>query len=89
VAAEEEAGLGGGGGGGEDESLVVEVDGAILVRGLSALGLDDGGGGGGGEDFSLTSSTFYSKIPSQWWNISPVFRQEKTLISWMAFKVYT
>ena len=43
MAAEEEAGLDGGGG--EDESLVVGVDGAILVRGLSALGLDDGGGG--------------------------------------------
>jgi hypothetical protein len=42
-AEEEEAGLdGGGGGGGEDESLVVGVDGAILVRGLSAAGLDGG-----------------------------------------------
>jgi hypothetical protein len=41
--AEEEAGLdGGGGGGGEAESLVVGVDGATLVRGLSAVGLDDG-----------------------------------------------
>jgi hypothetical protein len=33
-------------GGGEGEPLVVGVDGAILVRGLSAAGLDDGGGGG-------------------------------------------
>ena len=32
----------GGGGGGEAESLVVGVYGAILVRGLSAVGLDDG-----------------------------------------------
>lgn len=40
--AEAEAGLDGGGGGGEDESLVVGVDGAILVRGLSAVGLDGG-----------------------------------------------
>jgi hypothetical protein len=31
-------------GGGEGESLVVGVDGAILVRGLSAAGLDDDGG---------------------------------------------
>lgn len=29
-------------GGGEGEALVVGVDGAILVRGLSAAGLDDG-----------------------------------------------
>jgi len=33
------------GDGGEGEALVVGVDGAILVRGLSAAGLDDGGGG--------------------------------------------
>jgi hypothetical protein len=32
-------------GGGEGEALVVGVDGAILVRGLSAAGLDDGDGG--------------------------------------------
>jgi hypothetical protein len=39
------------GGGGEGESLVLLVDGAILVRGLSAAGLDcDDDGGGGGED---------------------------------------
>ena len=42
-AAEEEAGLDDDdGGGGEAESLVVGVDGATLVRGLSAIGLDDG-----------------------------------------------